>query len=110
MLTIPETIAMLSAIRAVYPHVEATPDAAEVWRGVLGDVPIAEVRESLRTVLQESPRQPTPADILRALRERRRAQTPVQHYDKPGASQRDPQDQAQVDELLRGLKQRFSRN
>lgn len=72
---------MLETVQAAHPRIVVTDKTVEVWRVALDGCDDGEAGEAVLTLLRENPHQPTPADILRAVREQRRTRAPDAEHD-----------------------------
>lgn len=72
---------MLETVQAAHPRIVVTDKTVEVWRVALDAADDGEAGDAVLTLLRENPHQPTPADILRVVREQRRARAPDIEYD-----------------------------
>ena len=68
--------ALLETVRSVHPKVKADDEAVEVWRVALDGCDDGEAGDALLTLLRENEYQPTPAAILRVMRDNRARRHP----------------------------------
>jgi len=63
--------ALMATIRVMHPKLPKSDDAVSVWALALDGCDEAAAADAVMTLLRESHRQPTPADIIRVMRETR---------------------------------------
>lgn len=74
---------IMETIQAAYPRLIINERTVEVWRLALDGCDDGEAGDAVLTLLRENPQrhQPTPADILRVIREQRRERAPEIEHD-----------------------------
>lgn len=81
MMTTETARSLVETVASIHPRVKADDRTVAVWRAALHDSDQTEAGEALLVLLRESHLQPTPADLLRVMREARMRRHPEPESD-----------------------------